>query len=255
MDVSGIPLLFFPLIAGFSFLIGILIGTCGLGGVLIIPFLVYIADIEIHTVIPACMAGFVVAAGFANYAHARRGTIRWDKAIYLAVGAAPGAYLGSITVLALSSLVLESIITILVIGSGLRALTTSSTENSGAGVERVPHSVLTLIGFVVGYGSSVSGTGGPLLLMPTLLILNFPIMIAIGLCMAIQLSVLPFATFGHLMHGSIDWILAMPIAVGMSAGVLIGANIAHRISTNSIHRLVALSLLVSGTMMIVRIFV
>ncbi len=254
MDVVGAPLLFFPVTTGFCFLVGVLIGTCGIGGILIIPFLVYIANIDIHTVIPACMAGFVINAAFANYAYAKRGSIRWDKAVFLAIGAAPGAYLGSITVLALSSLVLEVIMAILVIGSGLRALAKSSHENSSAGLERIPNFVLILVGLGVGYGSSLSGTGGPLLLIPTLLLLNFPIMAAVGLSMAIQIPIAPFATLGHVLHGSVHWILATPVAIGLSVGVLIGAGIAHKISTISMQRTVAIALLVCGAMIVVRFF-
>lgn len=254
LDVINTPFLFYTVATAFCFLVGVLIGTCGIGGILVIPFLVYIANIEIHTVIPACMAGFIATAAFANYAYAKRGSIRWDKALYLGIGAAPGAYLGSVTVLVLSSLVLEVIIAILVVGSGLRALVTSSKTLRTDGIERVPNLALILIGLAVGYGSSLSGTGGPLLLIPTLLLLNFPVMPAVGLSMAIQIPISPFATLGHLLHGSIDWVLAIPVAIGMSAGVLIGARIAHRISTLAMQRTVAVALLGCGTMIVTQFF-
>ncbi len=254
MDVIGTPMLFYSVATGFCFLVGILIGTCGIGGILIIPFLVYVANIDIHIVIPACMAGFIVNAAFANYAYAKRGSIRWDKALFIGIGAAPGAYLGSITVLALSSLVLEVIMATLVIGSGLRALIKSSRENRGIGLERVPNSALILVGLAVGYGSSISGTGGPLLLIPTLLLLDFPVMAAVGLSMAIQIPIAPFATLGHVLHGSIDWALAVPVAIGLSSGVLIGAAIAHRISAITMQRTVAVALLVCGAMIVAQFF-
>ncbi len=247
--------MFYAIATGFCFLVGVLIGVCGIGGILIIPFLVYVASIDIHTVIPACMAGFIVTAVFANYAYAKRGSIRWDKAVYLAIGAAPGAYLGSITVLVLSSLILEVIMAILVVGSGLRALATSSGPLRSDGIDKVPNTALILVGLAVGYGSSLSGTGGPLLLIPTLLLLNFPVMAAVGLSMAIQIPISPFATLGHILHGSIEWFLAIPIAVGMSTGVLIGARIAHRISTLTMQRTVAVALLGCGAMIVAQFFV
>lgn len=236
---------------------GVLIGTCGIGGILIIPFLVYVASIDIHIVIPACMAGFIVNAIFANYAYAKRGSIRWDKALFISIGAAPGAYLGSVTVLAVSSLVLEIVMATLVIGSGLRALRafgSSSSEIRGLGVNRVPNVALILVGLAVGYGSSLSGTGGPLLLIPTLLLLDFPIMVAVGLSMAIQIPIAPFATLGHVIHGTIDWALAVPVAVGLSSGVLIGAHIAHKISAIAMQRTVAVALLGCGAMIVAQFF-
>lgn len=254
LDVVSTPLLFYALATGFCFLVGVLIGICGVGGILIIPFLVYVADIDIHTVIPACMAGFIVNAVFANYAYAKRGSIRWDKAMYLAMGAAPGAYLGSVTVLALPSIVLEVIVATLVVVSGIRSLISSANDQPESGVDRVSNTALILLGLAVGFGSSLSGTGGPLLLIPSLLLLNFPVMVAVGLSMAIQIPIAPFATLGHFFHGSIEWSLAVPVAIGLSSGVLIGAGIAHKISALAMQRTVAVALLFCGAMIVTQFF-
>ena len=239
----------------FCFLVGILIGICGVGGILIIPFLVYVAGIDIHTVIPACMAGFAFAAIFAVYAYARQGSIRWDKAIFLIAGAAPGAYLGSITLQVLSALVLETIVAALVITSGIRALRRNASKSSGLGIDRTPGSVLVVVGFLVGYGSSVSGTGGPLLLVPTLLLLDFPILSAVGLSMAIQIPISPFATLGHVIHGSVNWLLAIPIGIGVAAGITLGAIVAHQITPLSMQRTVAVVLLISGGLIVIRLLI
>ncbi len=239
----------------FCFFVGILIGICGVGGIIIIPFLVYVAGIDIHTVIPACMAGFAFAAIFAVYAYARQGSIRWDKAIYLIVGAAPGAYLGSITLQVLSSFVLEIIVAALVILSGIRALSRNASKSVGSGIENTSGGLLVLVGFVVGYGSSISGTGGPLLLVPTLLLLDFPVLSAVGLSMAIQIPISPFATLGHIIHGSVNWLLAIPIGIGVAAGITLGAIIAHRITALSMERTVAVVLLVSGGLIVTELLI
>ena len=241
--------------AVFSFFVGVLIGICGIGGILVIPFLVYVAGIDIHVVIPACMAGFIICAPFAVYAYGSRGSIRWDKALYLIIGAAPGAYLGSVTILLLPSIVLEVIVAALVVTSGVRALRVSDpSQLPGLGLESVTKTTLIVVGFLVGYGSSVSGTGGPLLLIPTLLLLDFPVMAAVGLSMAIQLPITPFATLGHVVHGSVDWILALPIGIGMAAGVIVGAIFAHRITASTMQRWVAVVLLISGVFVVFKIF-
>lgn len=239
----------------FCFFVGILIGICGVGGIIIIPFLVYVAGIDIHTVIAACMAGFALAAFFAVYAYARRGSIRWDKAGYLIIGAAPGAYLGAITLQFLSSFVLETIVAALVIISGIRALRQNVSKSAGSGIGRITGSVLVLVGFLVGYGSSVSGTAGPLLLVPTLLLLDFPVLSAVGLSMAIQIPISPFATLGHVIHGSVNWQLAIPIGLGVAAGITLGAVIAHRITPLSMQRTVAVVLLMSGGLIVTRLLI
>ena len=242
--------LFLGGVSVFSLFVGVLIGICGVGGILIIPYLVYIGGIDIHTVIPACMGGFTLSAFVAVYSYARQGSIRWDKAVYLIIGAAPGAYAGSFTVLALPALALEWIVVVLVFVSAIRAMRTPPSKQDSSGLYRVSNGVLIILGLVVGYGSSVSGTGGPLLLIPSLLLLNFPVRVAVGLSMAIQLTIAPFATVGHVLHGSIDWSLALPIGIAVSIGVWFGALIAHKISTDSVQRFVAGALLISGLMIV-----
>ncbi len=242
-------------VAGFCLAIGILIGICGIGGILIIPFLVYVGDIDIHTVIPACMGGFALSAFVAVYAYARRGSIVWSKAKFLILGAAPGAYTGSITVSVLPSLLLEAIVAVLVFLSAYRALRTAPEELKTDGMHKVPDFALVILGLLVGYGSSVSGTGGPILLIPSLMLLNYPVRTAVGLSMAIQLAIAPFATASHVLHGDIDWSLALPIGIGVSAGVWIGAVIAHKISTHSVQRFVAGVLFVSGITIVLQYFI
>ncbi len=251
----SLPLLVLGGFTAFAFVVGVIIGVVGIGGVLLIPFLVYVGGIDIHTVIPACMAGFIICGWVATYIYARKGSVRWDKAVRLIAGAAPGAYLGSITVWALPPIVLEWVVAAFVVASGVNTLRKGSDSESAAAVDLVPSFALVALGFVVGYGSSVSGTGGPLLLVPSLLLLNFPTLTAVGLSMAIQLVIAPFATLGHIVHGTIDWVLAVPIAVGVASGIVLGAAIAHSISKDALRKCAAITLIVCGLFVAAQIIV
>lgn len=248
-------MLLFSIVGIVSLLLGTAIGVGGVGGVAIIPFLILFAGLDIHTIIPTCMLAYAACAPVAVYSYARKGSIRWDKALYLIIGAAPGAYLGSITVLALPSGMLEAIVAVFVLFSGLQALRKAPPKFGNQGMESVSKYILILLGFFVGYGSSLTGTGGPLLLVPSLLFLNFPILNTVGLSMAIQLPISPFATLGHFIHGTIDWFLSIPIAIGTSAGILVGAAIAHRISANSMRRAVAVILICCSVLIFARVLI
>ena len=52
-----------------------------------------------------------------------------------------------------------------------------------------------------------------------------------------------------------DWVLAVPIGIGVASGVLIGAVIAHRISAVAMQRAVAIALLSSGAIIVSRFIV
>jgi len=110
-------------------------------------------------------------------------------------------------------------------------------------------STLTGVGFVVGVGSALTGTGGPTLLLPLLVWLRVPMLTAVGLAQAIQLPVAALATLGNAAHGDIDWRLSVALAVALSAGVVAGAKVAHALPSATLARAVAVLLIAAGILM------
>ncbi|MBT6415449.1 sulfite exporter TauE/SafE family protein, partial [Candidatus Puniceispirillum sp.] len=102
------------------------------------------------------------------------------------------------------------------------------------------------IGAITGVLSSLTGTGGPLVLVPLLMWLRLPVLIAIGLSQAIQLPIATFATVANLMAGNFSWMIAIGLAVGISSGSLIGAKVAHRLPTATLKIIVAIVLTLVG---------
>jgi len=109
---------------------------------------------------------------------------------------------------------------------------------------------LFIIGGVVGFGSAISGTGGPLLLVPLLVSLNWPTLTAVGLSQIIQLPISALATLGNYLHAEVDVLLGLGIASIMVIGVAIGARLAHRVPGLLLRRIVAIVLLGVGASMI-----
>ena len=112
---------------------------------------------------------------------------------------------------------------------------------------------LLLIGAVTGIASSMSGTGGPLVLIPILLWLHVPVLAAVGLSQVIQLPISAFATAGNVLYGAIDVAVAAALSVLLMVGVWFGARIAHRVSSVALKRFVSLMLLGVGVMMLVKV--
>ncbi len=84
-----------PLLTAVVLFIGILIGSVGIGGVLLVPALKFFGDIPLHTAIPACMLSYIVTGSVGALIYARHGTINWTMAGKVCLGALPGAYLGA----------------------------------------------------------------------------------------------------------------------------------------------------------------
>ncbi|NKB56569.1 MAG: TSUP family transporter [Alphaproteobacteria bacterium] len=232
--MSGLMLL---LLAGFSVFVGGLIGAAGIGGVLLVPFLAYVMGIDIHLAITAAMFGFIFAGLMGAVLYARYGSIRWAMAGWLIAGAMPAAFLGAFTASASAAGVLEAAIALLLLFAGSNALRPSIQRNTA---ERVlGPAALIAIGAVTGYGSAMTGTGGPLILVPLLVWLRFPVLTAVGLSQATQFPLASLATIGNFVFGEVDIAIGAAVAVGLALGVAVGAKIAHSVRANRMKRVVA----------------
>lgn len=228
---------------------GLLIGCIGIGGVLLVPVLTF-AGIEVHEAIAASMFGFIFTGLIGSWLYARQSSIDWVSSAWLGAGAMPGAFAGALLAAHLSSGVLLVCIGAAVLLSGLRALLrrTGSGETSRA----LPLAMLLIIGFAVGVGSAVTGTGGPVLLVPLLMWLRVPVLAAVGLSQAIQIPIAGLASLWNLFAGDLDPRLALLLSIGLALGTAIGARIAHALPSLLLTRLVAVVLLLVGALLIVR---
>ena len=55
---------------------GILIGGVGIGGVVLVPALYYLAGVEIYQGIAAAMFGFIISGVFGSFIYSRNGLIK-----------------------------------------------------------------------------------------------------------------------------------------------------------------------------------
>jgi uncharacterized membrane protein YfcA len=209
-------------------IVGILIGAMGIGGVLLVPTLTYMLGLGIHVAIATAMFTYLFSGAVGALEYARQNSIHWSMALWLCLGGMPGAYLGAVTTWGTSGVILEGVIGLRLLLSGVQALRRpSGTVESEVNLKPMS---LTVIGLVTGFGSSVTGTGGPLVLIPILSWMQVPILTAVGLSQVIQIPIALLATTGNLMFGRIEWLIGIGIATLLVLGVVVGARIAHRVS-------------------------
>lgn len=239
-----------PIVA-IGLVVGILIGCIGIGGVLLVPSLTYVGGMDVHVAIASCMLSYLFSGAVGALEYARRGTIRWSMSGWLCLGAMPGAYLGALTVSVLSGRLLELLIGVLIVLSGVHALLRRpEPEGSGAALGGA---ALALVGGVTGFGSAMSGTGGPLILVPILVWLGTPVLTAVGLSQVIQLPVAALATAGNVAHGQVDVLVGGGVAALLVAGVVLGARLAHRVPSSTLRRAVAVVLIGVGALVWARV--
>ena len=234
-------------------IVGILIGSVGIGGVLLVPTLKYLGGISLHTAIPACMFSYIFTGLVGGFIYSRHGTIHWSLAKKVCLGALPGAYIGALLLPYFSVLVLELAIAVLIFTSGIHAIQQKENNNgkpvSANGFE------LVVIGLITGIGSALTGTGGPLLLVPILIWRKVPILTAIGLSQVIQVPISLMATVGNQIYGEVDFNLGFTLAVILSGGVILGAFTSNKLPINLLKKLVSGLLILVGVAMLIRLII
>ena len=222
---------------------GFFIGCVGIGGVLLVPGLSF-GGIEIHDAIAASLFSYIICGAVAAWIFHRRGSIELSSAAWLSVAAMPAAWVGAIAASVISAAALEGIIGLSVLFSALRAFTRE--RDRGDAHKHLSIAQLFTIGAVTGFGSAITGTGGPFVLVPILVWFDLPILAVIGFSQAVQVPISLFATLGNYFYARVDFQLGLLLGVGLLAGTTIGALVAHNMPTSVLRRLVGILLLVAG---------
>lgn len=239
-----------PLVLLLVLVVGIMIGSIGIGGVLQVPVLHFLGDVPIHAVIPACMLAYLLPGIVGGLVYHRHGSLHGPSAWRVCLGAVPGALVGAWLLPYVSALVLEIFVAVLILFSGLNALSRGKREarNTVALGDRG----YVAAGVFTGMISALTGAGGPLALVPILVWFRVPVRIVVGLGQVIQIPISLMATAWNFRNGLVNPSLSLWLAVTLALGVLVGGWVAHKLPERALRTVVAVLLVLVGAMMLVR---
>lgn len=240
------------LLSAAALLIGVLAGCTGIGGALLPPLLAYFGGLNLHLAMATSMWSFLLTAITGAVSYSRRGSMDWTMGLWLSVGIIPATVLGARVNAMLPTSTLSIALAAVIILAGLNALLKppKSSEQT-LGIRAL---VLLPIGAFVGFGSALTGTGGPILLIPVLLFMRVPALIAIGVSQMTMLPLVAFATLGYYLYGQVNFALGTLLGIIMALGVLVGVRISHALPTLTLQRILALSLIGIGALMVMMRF-
>lgn len=229
--------------------VGVLIGMVGVGGVLLPPGLVVLGGLTAHEATATSTWAFVLTGVVGTLAYARRGVVPWAMLARLAVGAAPAAFLGALVNATLpASVVLLGLATLTLL-VGVQQLRPPAVREPRA---EPGTATLVAVGAGVGLGSALTGTGGPVLLVPVLLTLGVAPLRAVAVSQAVQLPVVVSGSLGYLRTGLVDVRLGTALGGLAALGVVAGAVVATRMDAEGLRRTVALACISAGVLLVVR---
>ena len=244
------------------------------------------------TAVSSAMFSYMFAGLAGAAAYSRRRSLEWRGAGWLVAGAGPGGALGAWLLTATRAVWVKGALYSLVVLSATHSIyratadcrraragteaTSSKTEDptspeKEAKVEEETKSkgedtswlavdrwsgraVRVAVGLVVGAGSALTGTSGPVILLPILLSLGWPTLEALGSAQAVQAPLAAAATLAFLLQGGVlNWPLGCALAAGLVPGVLGGAAAAHRLPVGRLRLGVAVVLAAAGALGVARL--
>ena len=241
-------------LAAIAMAVGFFIGTVGVGGVLLIPALVWLGAVPIHQATATTLFSFLFTGLFSTWLFQRRGSIDWTITRPLLAGALIFSYLGARANALVEVRALALIIALVVLFAGIYILLPARRDRrvQRDGRTRAQQLLLLLVGGLAGFGSGLSGAGGPLFSVPLMLILGFSPLAVVGAGQVLQIAAALSGTLGNLQFGAIDFAFAAWLTLFELAGVLAGVRAAHAASVTVLRRTAAGLCLLTGVLMLAR---
>ncbi|HLB17229.1 MAG TPA: sulfite exporter TauE/SafE family protein [Burkholderiales bacterium] len=235
--------------------VGLFIGTVGVGGILLIPALAYVGGLTVHTAAATALFTFAFTGLLGTLLFQRRGSIDWRITVPVGVGAIVFSVLGAWASSRIDARPLALIIAaIIVLAGGYLLLPGRKREVFRDGRSHAEQLMLLGIGAVSGFGSGLSGAGGPLFSVPMMVLAGFVPLASVGTSQVLQIVAAAFGTAGNLAYGHIDFAVAGWITAFELAGVVAGVRLAHAVGVETLRRLAAGLCIAVGALMLWRNF-
>jgi uncharacterized protein len=236
-------------VAAVASLVGLLIGTVGVGGVLMVSFLALFGGLSIHQAAATSLFSFLFTGILGTFLYQRRGSIDWRIATPVCTAALVFGFLGAALAAVIDARPLAILIALIIVAAGVYVLS-PATPRAGRGSGH-PW-LLAGVGAFSGFGSGFSGAGGPLFSVPLMVILRYAPLTAVATSQVLQIVAATSGSIENYRHGFIDWNTVAVITVFELLGVIIGVRIAHVASALVLRRLAGVLCVGTGGLLLLR---
>ncbi len=232
-----------------AFGVGTLIGAVGIGGILLIPALIAFAGLEIHAAMATALFTFAFTGAAGTFMFQRRGSIDWTVTRPVVMGAVCFAFVGAWVNSLSEAGVLAIILAGIIIFAGIYTLARwhAIPHPAFEGRDGAQAVLLLALGAIAGFGSGLTGVGGPALSVPLMVLCGFPALVSIGTSQVVQIVAAISGTVGNLKYGTIDFGVAATVTAVEMAGVLLGARIVHSVDADILRKFVAILCIIVGS--------
>ncbi len=244
-----------------GFIVGLLIGMTGVGGgVLLLPVLIF------GLRVPAIIAvGSDALFNFftkipASLLHLKRGTVRRNVVIALALGSVPGSIIGVNLLMHIRHLYGDGVNSFIKSAVGVLLLVIPTLMLFQRRIEeRVANRPPTMkgfagmvgIGLIAGFLVGMTSVGsGSIIMMLLLLFYSFPPKVNVGTDIVHAIILTGVTSFLHFRLGNVDPGLVVSLLIGSIPGGLLGSHLSTRMPMLWLRRILCALLLITGARML-----
>jgi len=229
---------------GIGILDGIIAGLLGIGGgVIILPILLYITNVEVKVATAISAVQVFFASSFGTLFNWLQKTINFRYALIFGISSGIPYFLGSY----FTSYIPGNIIKIIYLAAVVLALVLFFVKRNSKGTNqnlvlalkrvsiKIDYFKIIPIALVAGFAFGVLGVGGGFLYVPLLVILfDLPLKVAIGTSLMIVFCNAIPGIIGKLLSIRFDIFIGLAVAVGAIAGSRVGTYLNKKISARII---------------------
>lgn len=241
-------MLFIVLLLVVCIAVGFLVGSTGVGGIILIPALTILAGLDTHTAMATALASFIFSAFQVGWLYHRRGLLEFKVLNPMLMGGVVMGFVGAKVKAVLMAPVLNVALALLVLLAAVNILmpARAGTFSFAAAGKRLHNGFLLGLGGMVGFIAGLTGVGGPIISIPIMIYFGFTPVCSIAAGQAFSAAAALSGTAGNLLYGSIDWGVMGMITVAQMVGTVAGVRLACRVPAVVLRRAVAVLCILIG---------
>ena len=230
-------------------LAGVLSALFGIGGgIVLVPVLHYLLGFGWVEATQLSLVAIMVQSPTGVWQHARRGAVHWRVALPLALAGLVGVLIGAALQPHLATAWLKVLFATLMLLAALRLAVPQAQQaqlTATATARRLGPVGLYVLGLFAGVIAKLLGIGGGLVTVPVLTLTGLPVHLAVGSSLVPVFTNAAVAS-GQAFAQGLDWLPAVPLALGALAGVPFGARMAHALKEQGLRRAFAAGLVAAA---------
>ncbi|REL39270.1 sulfite exporter TauE/SafE family protein [Rhodohalobacter sp. SW132] len=237
---------------------GVCITTIGPGGIFVTIALFALLPLDPSTVAGTASATFIATGIVGSLGYFRsgqlKGRVAGKAAFVLSIASVIGAFAGAQINTLLDASTFAVLLGLFVFFTGGLILYRQRNQleaNKKLNIESTRGLIwLAGVGIAVGLPGGLLGVGGPVLAVPLMVVLGVPMLLSVALAQVQSIFISGMATFGYMLHGAVDWGLAVLLTVPLLIGTVTGWYVAQKIKASRLQVVLALVLLVLGVYLV-----